>query len=179
MLFDPAVIVVRTISPHSESDPVALLLQTLICFGNIIVRTRYILLDGSRHHANLFASLVGRTSKARKGTSFERTRQVVRYVDPIWDQERVQGGLSSGEGLIFVVRDPTMKWDKEDQQWVEADHGVDDKRLLVVEPEFAAVLAVMQRPGGNTVSHLIRNDPQRAADRDRRAHLSDRPYHRR
>src|SRR5262249_46781566 len=59
--------VVRTISPHSESDPVALLLQTLICFGNIIGRTRYILLDGSRHHANLFASLVGRTSKARKG----------------------------------------------------------------------------------------------------------------
>jgi hypothetical protein len=148
--------VVRTISPHSESDPVALLLQTLICFGNIIGRTRYILLDGSRHYANLFASLVGRTSKARKGTSFERTRQVVRYVDPSWDQERVQGGLSSGEGLIFVVRDPIMKWDKDDQQWIEVDHGVDDKRLLVVEPEFAAVLAVMQRPGGNTVSHLLR-----------------------
>jgi Bifunctional DNA primase/polymerase, N-terminal/Protein of unknown function (DUF3987)/Primase C terminal 2 (PriCT-2) len=166
--------VVRTILPHTEADPVALLIQTLTCFGNIIGRTRYILLDGSRHHANLFASLVGRTSKARKGTSFERTRQVVRYVDPSWDQERVQGGLSSGEGLIHVVRDPTMKWDKDGQQWIEADHGVEDKRLLVVEPEFAAVLAVMQRAGGNTVSHLIRKawDGQRLQTMTRKEPLT-------
>jgi Bifunctional DNA primase/polymerase, N-terminal/Protein of unknown function (DUF3987)/Primase C terminal 2 (PriCT-2) len=147
--------VVRTIEPHTEADPVALALQLLLCFGNIIDRTRYIRIESTRHHANLFGTLVGRSAKARKGTSLERIRSVVKYADPIWEQERVQGGLSSGEGLIHVVRDPIMKWDKKEQQYVEVDHGVDDKRLLVEEPEFAGVLAVMTR-GGNTISHLIR-----------------------
>jgi hypothetical protein len=147
--------VVHTISPHSEADPVALLLQLLTCFGNIINRTRYVRPARGRHHANLFGTLVGQSSKARKGTSFEYIKDIVEFADPMWAQERIQGGLSSGEGLIHVVRDPTMKWDKDDQQWIEADHGIDDKRLLVMEPEFAAVLRVMQR-SGTTISHLLR-----------------------
>ena len=80
---------------------------------------------------------------------------VRKLVDRQWVDDRVQGGLSSGEGLINVVRDPTMKWDREAQAEVELDHGVDDKRLLVIEPEFAGVLAVMER-AGNTISPLIR-----------------------
>jgi hypothetical protein len=147
--------VVRTIEPHSEADPVALLLQLLTCFGNIIGRTRYVQTESNRQYPNLFATLVGATSKTRKGTSFGRVQAVVEVVDPMWTMERVHGGLSSGEGLINVVRDPIMKWDKETKKYVEADHGIDDKRLLVVEPEFAGVLAVMER-SGNTISQLLR-----------------------
>jgi hypothetical protein len=147
--------IVRTILPHSEADPVALLLQLLTCFGNIIDRTRYVRPARGRHHANLFATLVGRSSRARKGTSFEYIRDIVQLADPMWAEEHIHGGLSSGEGLINVVRDPTMKWDKEKEEYVEADHGVEDKRILIVEPEFASVLAVMQR-SGNTIPYLLR-----------------------
>jgi len=42
---------------------------------------------------------------------------------------RILTGLSSGEGLVWAVRDPT-----------EQDPGARDPRLLAVEPEFASVL---------------------------------------
>ena len=147
--------VIRAIEPHSESDPVALLLQFLICTGNIIGRTRYFTTESNRQHPNLFATLVGATARARKGTALGRILAVVDIANHQWAYDRIKGGLSSGEGLINIVRDPIMKWDKEEKKYVEADHGIDDKRLLVVEPEFAGVLAVMER-SGNTISHLLR-----------------------
>jgi Bifunctional DNA primase/polymerase, N-terminal/Protein of unknown function (DUF3987)/Primase C terminal 2 (PriCT-2) len=147
--------VVRTIAPHSESDPVALLLQLLTCFGNIINRSRYYLVESSRQQANLFIALVGATSKTRKGTSFNRIQTIIDIADHVWTDEHIAGGLSSGEGLIYVVRDPIIKWDKKANEFVEMDPGVDDKRLTIVEPEFAGVLTVMER-SGNTISHLLR-----------------------
>ena len=38
-------------------------------------------LSFSRHRPNLFAVLVGDSSKARKGTSFERTKEIVKVSD--------------------------------------------------------------------------------------------------
>ena len=65
----------------------------------------------------------------------------------MWARERILGGLSSGEGLIDAVRDAREEQHpiKEkgrvvDYQMVVADPGVDDKRLLVMEGEFASVL---------------------------------------
>src|SRR5215471_3864514 len=129
--------VVKTIAPHSEADPVALLLQLLVCFGNIINKARYYKVESSRQQTNLFVTLVGTSSKTRKGTSLERVKAVVEVARPEWANERIQGGLSSGEGLIHVVRDPITKWDKKEKEPIEIDPGVSDKRLLVVEPEFA------------------------------------------
>jgi hypothetical protein len=83
-------------------------------------------------------------------------------VDEGWDRERVLSGLSSGEGLIYTVRDATRRREpiKEkgrvvDYQDVEEDPGVSDKRLLVVEPEFSNTLRVMTRDG-NTLSVRVR-----------------------
>ncbi|MDP9335240.1 MAG: YfjI family protein [Actinomycetota bacterium] len=67
------------------------------------------------------------------------------HADKIWSEERVVGGISSGEGLIAAVRDASGD-----------DPGETDKRLFVVEPEFARVLAVAARDG-STVSHVIRD----------------------
>ena len=72
-------------------------------------------------------------------------------------------GLSSGEGLIWAVRDQIEKQepirDKRKTitgyQTVIADKGVADKRLLVIEPEFASVLRVAGRDG-NTLSTVYR-----------------------
>jgi hypothetical protein len=70
--------------------------------------------------------------------------------------------MSSGEGLIWAVRDPIERQQpiKEhgrvvDYQTVIEDPGVEDKRLLVIESEFASTLRVMARDG-NTLSPTIR-----------------------
>ncbi len=131
--------VVRTIEPHTEADPAALLVQFLVGIGNVIGRGRHFIADGARHGLNLFTVLVGVTSKARKGTSWGHIHRLLATCDSGWSHECIQTGLSSGEGLIHAVR----------------DGGVADKRLLVVESEFASTLRVLSRDG-NTLSPTLR-----------------------
>jgi hypothetical protein len=147
--------VVRTILPHSEADPVALLIQCLACAGNILGREFYFQVESDRHHANLFAVLVGQSSNGRKGTSYGRILSVAKIADAKWADDRNKGGLSSGEGLINEVRDEVKKWNAKEQVFDVVDPGVTDKRLIVVESEFAGALAVMERHG-NTLSPLLR-----------------------
>ena len=49
------------------------------------------------------------------------------------------GGLSTGEGLIYAVRD-AMASEDDNGNPVVLDAGVEDKRLMVVEGEFAGPL---------------------------------------
>jgi Protein of unknown function (DUF3987) len=147
--------VVKTIAPHTESDPVALLMQFLVSFGNALGRRPYYLIEGDRHYTNLFAVLVGQSSKSRKGTSAGRIREVMSGVDLDWVQKCNHSGLSSGEGLIWVIRDEVRKLDKEGDEYVEVQ-GVDDKRLFLDEREFFGALTVMKREG-NTVSRIVRD----------------------
>jgi Protein of unknown function (DUF3987) len=154
--------IVRAIEPHSEADPVAILVQFLTAFGNAIGRGPYYQVEGDRHGANLFGVLVGETAKGRKGTSWGRVLQLMEIADPEWAKDRVHGGLSSGEGLIWAVRDPLRGMAPvgkgRERQMVEeiVDLGVSDKRLMIVEPEFAGALAVMERHG-NILSRIIRD----------------------
>lgn len=57
---------VRAIEPHSEADPVGLLLKTLGAFGNIVGRTAHFRAEADRHYCNLFLALVGATG-SKKG----------------------------------------------------------------------------------------------------------------
>lgn len=154
---------VRAIEPHSEADPVALLVQALIAYGNTLNRAPYFQAEADRHHMNLNAVAVGETSKGRKGTSWGYVRRVFAAVDPDWASTRILNGLSSGEGLIWAVRDEIVKEEPVrekgrptgEYQTVVVDRGVTDKRLLVLESEFASTLRVMSRDG-NTLSAVIR-----------------------
>ena len=103
--------IVRTISPHTEASRVALLTQTLVCFGNIIGRTRYFAAEASKHYMNMYVVLVGVTSIGRKGSSWAQVQRLFRALDPDWSQHSLQGGLSSGEGLIWGVRDPITRYE--------------------------------------------------------------------
>ncbi|HEV8716340.1 MAG TPA: hypothetical protein VGX03_26400, partial [Candidatus Binatia bacterium] len=154
--------IVQEIDPYTEADPVATLLNVLAAFGNCINATAYAQVQHDRHHARLFVVEVGDTSKGRKGTGWSTPRYLFSQADLEWAQSRIKSGLSSGEGLIYNVRDPV--WKKEpvkekgrvvDYQDVLADEGESDKRLLIVEPEFASTLTVMGREG-NTLSAVIR-----------------------
>jgi hypothetical protein len=147
--------IAKTIEPHTEADPVAILIQTLVCFGNAVGRGPFYRIEGDLHFPKLFCVLVGVTSKGRKGTSFGRVRQIMALAELIWEQYRIQTGLASGEGLIFHVRDPITKINKDGLE-EEVDSGVPDKRLLLQVEEFASALAVMERPG-NILSPVIRD----------------------
>ena len=139
--------VVATLEPHSEADPVALLLSFLTAFGSAVGPEPRAVADGSPHPARLYTVLVGETSRARKGTSWANVRRVMAGAAPDWATERILGGLASGEGLIAAVSEPD---DDSDDGPVPVD-----KRLLVVEPEFARLLSVTERQG-NTLSAIIR-----------------------
>jgi Protein of unknown function (DUF3987) len=147
---------VRELEPHTEADPIALLLQFLVAFGNVIGNAPYYLVESDKHHANLFAVMVGNSAKGRKGTSGSRVRAITKLADETWATERAASGLSSGEGLINSVRDRVERWDARESRNEVIDPGITDKRLLVTEPEFAGALSVMERHG-NTLSPVIRN----------------------
>jgi Protein of unknown function (DUF3987) len=125
--------IVTRIAPHTEADPAAILTQLLVAFGAAVGRGAFFEVEATRHHPNEFMLLVGDSSKARKGSSWDHVRRLITQIDPQLER-RTLTGLSSGEGLIWAVRDPTAQ-----------DPGITDQRLLVIEPEFASVLKASAR----------------------------------
>ncbi len=176
--------VARAIDPETEADAAAVLAQFLVAFGSACGRTAFRAVGKRRHHGNLFAVLVGATSRGRKGTAWDWVESLFKEAEPHWVGECLQSGLSSGEGLIQAVRDKRMGMEKPKKggEPVEVcvDEGVADKRLLVVEEEFGATLRVMARDGnilsatlrqawdGGRLRTLTRQSPLKATD----AHVS-------
>lgn len=151
---------VRAVEPESEADPVAILGQFLVLFGNCAGRSPYYRIEADKHHANLNLVTVGDTSSGRKGVALNRARQPFATADEQWEATRVKGGLSSAEGLIWQVHDPIYKdvRDKETKAVtsVMVDLGIGDKRFCAAETEFAGVLRQFERDGNN-LSGLIRD----------------------
>ena len=178
--------VVRTLGPHTEADPVAILLTFLAMFGNVIGPSAHFQIEGDQHRAKLFVALSGATAKGRKGTALGRVRQILSIAAPEWERENINTGLSSGEGVVFHVRDAVTKINKDGAEDV-VDGGVPDKRLMLATEEFAGALSVMER-AGNTLSSILRDawgtsrlqtmtkNPQ---SRGRVAHLYRGAHHRR
>ncbi len=153
--------VVRLIEPQTESDPAAILVQFLVACGSTIGPNPHFRVEADKHRANDFVILVGETSKSRKGSSWGHVRRIHEMVEDPWEKECIVTGLSSGEGLIWQVRDAIIKREKRGKgseatyEDVEIDGGVTDKRLLVIESEFASTLRRMGQEG-NTLSSVIR-----------------------
>jgi hypothetical protein len=145
--------IVSAIEPHSESDPLAILAQLLVCFGSAIGRGAHYAVEATEHHANEFVLLVGPSAKARKGSSWDHVQRIFQEVDPDWAEQRIVSGLSSGEGLIWSVRDPDTTARARGRGTNDEDDQ--DKRLLVLEAEFASVLKMVARDG-NTLSPVVR-----------------------
>jgi hypothetical protein len=149
--------IVRAIEPHTEAAPAGILASLLAGLGCLIGRGPYQVLDGSRHGLNLFALLIGPSNDGRKGTAVARARAVLRAVDEDFTHENIATGLSSGQGLIFHVRDATPAPPATDGKPPKpADVGVLDKRLFVIEDELASALRQMQGRE-NTLSPVLRS----------------------
>jgi uncharacterized protein DUF3987 len=171
--------IVRTIDPETESDPAAILIQLLTAFGNMVGRNAHVRIEAAAHFPNLFTVIVGRTAKSRKGSSWAQVAHLMKKANQEWRDQCVRNGcLSSGEGLIWAVRDPVEKMKRGKLEIV--DEGVSDKRLLVIESEFVSVLRMISRDGNilsptirsawddGNLNTLTKNSPARATD----AHIS-------
>ena len=156
--------IVHAIGPHTEADPVAILTQLLVAFGAAVGRGAWFTVEATRHHPNEYMCLLGASARGRKGSSWDHVRRLLDTAAPAITG-RTLTGLSSGEGLIWAVRDPTAQ-----------DPGTPDRRLLVIEPEFASVLKSTARDistlsptlrsawDGRPLAILTRTAPARATD---------------
>jgi hypothetical protein len=139
-LYGVAGLAVRALAPHTEAHPAAILLQLLAAFGNAVGPAPYCMVDATRHGLNLFVVLVGESSKARKGTSWNQIRRLFAEVDHPWVDQRVTTARLTPASLIHTLRD---------------QQPVTDRRLLALSEEFAAILHTLSRAKGH-LSPLLR-----------------------
>ena len=142
---------VQAISPLTEADPAALLLHYLAYTGILLGRKSRALIGMDEHPARHNVLIIGPTgSGGRKGTSETPNRELIKRVDPLMGS-RIKSGLVSGEGIVWVIRDPKRNADDEEYE----EDVSDDKRLITIETEFASLLQVIKR-SSNTTSATIR-----------------------
>jgi hypothetical protein len=137
----------RLIEPFTEADPASLIIQLLVIFGNIIGHKPRRFIDGVPHYTNLYHVKIGESSRSRKGSSFGRVYYfILSELEAVLRGWKSRGGLISGEGILFHVRDSVEKPNK-DGNLETVDEGVNDKRSFYREAEFSKALKNGARPG--------------------------------
>lgn len=141
---------------NSEADPAAVLATFLVRFGIEIGPGPFLMVGDTKHSPRLFAVIVGASAKSRKGTSSRPVEKLFsidahKFVKSLNSRDKnglwiaadtTPGPLSSGEGLIWRVSNDNKN----------VNH---DKRLFVMDEEFAAALKSTKREG-NTLSTIAR-----------------------
>lgn len=160
--------IVRVLDPHTEADPVRVLVTLLAGFGNAVGRRPHLVLDRARHPLLVWPLLIGPTGTGRKGTALANAGHILGRAPPVW-LDRREGSLATGEGLIHRVRDPQsareaikVKGRVTGYQEVITDPGVDDKRLFVAATEFGGVLR--NAWDGNPLGNMTKTAAARATD---------------
>ncbi|EFL53149.1 conserved hypothetical protein [Solidesulfovibrio fructosivorans JJ]] len=163
---------VRLATRDSEADPAAVCITALVRFGAEVYgyapdKGPHLYVGETVHSPRLFAVICGSTSKARKGTSRHPVAKLFgrEHCLPAdlraWGvplPARESGGpLSTGEGLAHHVRDESdeERERRQRQNPAEPVREKGDKRLVIMDEEFASALACTKREG-NTLSMGIR-----------------------
>ncbi|OED37659.1 hypothetical protein AB832_05025 [Flavobacteriaceae bacterium (ex Bugula neritina AB1)] len=141
----------------TEANPMAVALHYLIFFASHVGETRHIMIGNERHYLDAYGILVGVTGEV-KGTAESQVRCIFEEAERKLIKEigykptRKVSGLSSGEGIVNLLRDVNEEEGREG----EIEEGFTDKRICVVESEYANVLKQDQRQG-NTLSVITRD----------------------
>lgn len=142
----------RAGSDGTETNPHAIAANFMAYLACAIGRNPYLPIGNTWHHARLFVLHIGRSGRGRKGDALSlalRIDQALRELSNAHAPQIHRGGLSSREGLVALIHDGY----KQGRQDVEP---MVDKRLWVVESEFANVLHQGRRDG-NTLSAALRD----------------------
>jgi len=144
--------VAREGSEGTETSPIAIAGNFITYLSCGIGRMPHLAVGNTSHHARLFCLHVGRSGRGRKGDAValvSRIDEAVRASGNGLAPQIHRGGLSSREGLAALIHDGYGAG----RQQVPA---IEDKRLWVIESEFANVLQQSRR-GGNTLSAALRD----------------------
>lgn len=127
--------IVQTLRPYTEAPDVSVLAHLLVFFGVAVGGAPAVSTGAEHHPARLFALVCGPSGKGRKGTAYNAAKAVAVKAFPDVFAHAVTT-VQSGEALVRAVRDGEGD-----------DPGVEDKRLLWFEPEFATLLSAKDRRG--------------------------------
>ncbi len=144
--------VALTGSDNSETNPFAIAANFMAYLSCAIGRSAYLPIGNTGHHTRLFCLHVGRSGRGRKGDALSlvmRLDQALRALNADVAPQIHRGGLSTREGLVALIHDGY-------KQGAQEVAPIEDKRLWVVESEFANVLHQSRR-GGNTLSAALRD----------------------
>lgn len=144
--------VARAGGDTTEANPFAVAANFIAFMSCAIGRGPYMAVGNTWHHVLQFMLHIGRSGRGRKGDAVSLITRIVRALKALSQDATPQvhrGGLSSREGLAYLIHDGFTEGKTE----VEA---VLDKRLLVIESEFANVLHQAKRDG-NTLSAALRD----------------------
>lgn len=131
--------VTKFIAEASEANPFFIYSNLLAFFGASLDSIPKLGLGNEKYQTpSLFFVIVGNTSSARKGTSYQDAFNVWKYVVNDFNK-RVISGVNSGEVLIDILAE---------------DESLSGK--LWYEPELGRLLTSNKRQG-STGSHMIRN----------------------
>lgn len=130
------------VEPHTEADPAGILATLLGGFSSMAGYYREAV-GPINQQINAWFILMGETGKGRKGTATSIGEIILHNAEPAFFENNMTTSLSSGEGLIFAVRDGMDE--EEIERRLESgtliDYGKSDKRLLVIASEFAVVMS--------------------------------------
>lgn len=144
--------VARAGSETTEANAYAIAAHFIAFMGCAVGRGCYMPIGNTWHHPRMFMLHVGRSGRGRKGDAVSLVARIERSLMALSPEAAPQvhrGGLSSREGLVFLIHDGF----KEGNTQIDP---VLDKRLMVVESEFANVLHQGKREG-NTLSAALRD----------------------
>ncbi|HEY6794052.1 MAG TPA: DUF3987 domain-containing protein [Kineosporiaceae bacterium] len=158
--------ITATVADYTEADPLAVMATLVSACGVWLGPGPHIRAGDDRHPLLVWILVVGRTSAGRKGASWGTAKRLLKAAGPDFAGPggNIRSGLTSGEGLaeLFVVDDPAAD---PTAPGAKPAHGTGgrgpgglppgDVRLLVYEPEWAAVMARMRREG-SALSAMLR-----------------------
>lgn len=144
--------VARAGGDTTEANPYAVAANFIAFMSCAVGRGAYMPVGNTWHHARMFMLHIGRSGRGRKGDAVSLISRIERALKALSQDATPQvhrGGLSSREGLVYLIHDGFTEGKEE----VPA---ILDKRLLVIESEFANVLHQGKREG-NTLSAALRD----------------------
>lgn len=144
--------VARAGSETTEANAYAIAANFIAFMGCAVGRGCYMQIGNTWHHPRMFTLHLGRSGRGRKGDAVSLITRIecsLKSLSPEATPQVHRGGLSSREGLVGLIHDGY----KEGKIEVNPVH---DKRLHVIESEFANVLHQGKRDG-NTLSAALRD----------------------
>jgi hypothetical protein len=129
---------VACVCEKSEAHPAPVLAQTLAMTGCAVGRGPHIMIGpGDFHRPKLFVLTIGKSARARKGTSLKAPTMLMERVDPTLRHVR---DLSSGEAAIDLFRDESIEVDPDTNEETVTHPGAEDKRAVIVLEEYGGLL---------------------------------------